>query len=95
MKLTLEQYCMLSVLHANTMPADALATLGASASTGMVLTPKSWNMPSPASESIIGPQGIIHVLTTQHDQMLFLEGLYLIIILNVRNGKRINKYHQM
>ena len=35
---------------ANTIPADALVTLGASASAGMVQTPKSQNIPSPASE---------------------------------------------
>ena len=54
MKLPLEQQYMLSVIYSqlNTMPADALATLGASASSGMVLTPKSWNIPSPASEEL-------------------------------------------
>ena len=38
MKLALEQQYM-SVLHSNTMPADASVTLGARASAGMVLTP--------------------------------------------------------
>ena len=37
---------------ANTMPIDALATLGARASAGMVLTPKSRNIPSPSSEEL-------------------------------------------
>ena len=35
------------------MPADAVATLGAMASTGMVLTPESQTIPSPASEELI------------------------------------------
>ena len=30
------------------MPADAMATLGARASAGMVLTHRSWIIPSPA-----------------------------------------------
>ena len=34
------------------MSADALATLGATASTGMVLTPESQNIPSPTSEEL-------------------------------------------
>ena len=38
-KLTLEQQYMLSILH--NMHADARATLGASVSAGMVLTPKA------------------------------------------------------
>ena len=38
---------------ANTMPADALATLGDSASAGMILTPKIWSIPSPASEELM------------------------------------------
>ena len=38
---------------ANAMPADALATLGASASAGMVLTdPQRWNIPSSASKEL-------------------------------------------
>ena len=36
----------------NTMPADALVTLGARASAGMGLTPQSQNIPSPASEEL-------------------------------------------
>ena len=40
-KLTMEQPYMLPILYPNTMPADALATLGARASAGMVLTPKA------------------------------------------------------
>ena len=35
---------------ANMMSADALATLGASASAGMVLTHKTRDIPSPTSE---------------------------------------------
>ena len=34
------------------MPADALVTLGARASAGMVLTPKKRNIPSAASEEL-------------------------------------------
>ena len=34
------------------MPADALATLGASALAGMVLSPPNRNIPSPASEEL-------------------------------------------
>ena len=33
---------MLPVYTPNTMPADALATLGATASAGMALTPTAW-----------------------------------------------------
>ena len=45
--------CYLSYTD-NTMPADALATLGARASAGMVvIDPQSWNIPSPASEELI------------------------------------------
>ena len=36
----------------NTMPADALVTLGARASAGMVLTPKRRNILFPASEEL-------------------------------------------
>ena len=47
MKLTPEQQYMLSVLHSQYhASADALVTLGASASIGVVLTPKSRNIPS-------------------------------------------------
>ena len=34
-----------------TMPADALATLGATVSASMLLTYQSWNIPPPASEA--------------------------------------------
>ena len=44
--------CCLSY-KANSMPADALATLGARASAGMVLTPHSRNIPSPSLEELI------------------------------------------
>ena len=44
--------CCLSYT-ANTMPADALATLGARASACMVLTPQSQNIAPPASEELI------------------------------------------
>ena len=35
------------------MPADTLATLGAKASSGMVLDPQSRDIPSPAPEELI------------------------------------------
>ena len=40
MKLTVAQQYMFFYDTANTMPVDALATLGARATAGMVLTPK-------------------------------------------------------
>ena len=43
------------------MPADALVTLGASVSAGMVLTPKSQNIPSPASEELRSA-GVSHLV---------------------------------
>ena len=47
---------MLSVLHSQCHAAGALATLGATASVGMVLTPQSRNILSPASEELnLGP----------------------------------------
>ena len=53
MKLTLEQQYMLSANTANTMPADALANLGASASAGMAIDPQRQNIPTSASEELI------------------------------------------
>ena len=43
--------CCLS-FTANIMPADALASLGASASAAVVLIPQTWNILSPASEEM-------------------------------------------
>ena len=57
------------------MPADVLATLGARASTDLVLTPQSWVIPSPASEeSKLWPHlpGVHGLLTFIVASLLFL-----------------------
>ena len=45
------------------MPADEQGTLGASASAGMVLIPKSQNIPFPASEELMPEQYGQHIQT--------------------------------
>ena len=43
------------------MPADVLATSGAGASAGMVLTPQSQNIPSPKSEELIQCEDLFYI----------------------------------